>query len=240
MKILMLSMWYGDAAKHLADRAMHILSKVGVTRWVWSVRPASDCTHQMLDSVSSFVGKTADEVMIYLEGGRQAEERIARLSDAGDRLLSAVEDEDYVLWYESDLYSLPDVAVRLSELGAAAAGGWPMLSHDERFPSLGVRTPKRITLHESIFYDTWGYRHEGMRFKNRPPYSAGYRPEPFRLDSVGSVVLIKADYIRAGARMRGGGLVGLCESIREMGGEVWCDPRVPVVQPVELWTLNND
>jgi hypothetical protein len=57
---------------------------------------------------------------------------------------------------------------------------------------------------------------------------------------VGSVALIKADYIRRGARMNGGGMVGLCESIRGLGGEVWCDPRVPIVQPTELWTINND
>jgi hypothetical protein len=53
-------------------------------------------------------------------------------------------------------------------------------------------------------------------------------------------VLVKASYIRHGARMNGRGIVGLCDAIREMGGDVMCDPAVPVVQPVELWTLNDD
>lgn len=240
MKILMISTWYADAAKHLADRAMHLLGKEGVTRWTWAVRPYRDCTEQMLDAVASFCGKEADQVTIYVESKHQLSDRIKRLSAIGDLMLSSVEDEDYVLWHESDLFSPPDIALRLAELGAAAAGGWPMLSHSPDHPLLGVRTPKRITIDNPIFYDTWGYRGDGQRFSNTPPYHKWYTPEPFALDSVGSVVLVKADYIRAGARMNGGGLVGLCESIRGMGGTVMCDPRLHVVQPVELWTLNND
>lgn len=240
MKILMLSMWYADAGKHLADRAMHLLGKAGVTRWLWSVRPWRDCTEQMLDGVALFCGKNNREVVIYAEKGDQSRERIPRLSAIGDMMLSAIEDEDYVLWHESDLFTPPDVALRLADLGAAAAGGWPLLSHSTDQPHLGVRSPRRITLDESRFYDTWAYRSGGTRFSNNPPYHECYRPEPFRLDSVGSVVLIKGDYIRQGARMNGGGLVGLCEDIRRLGGEVMCDPRVPVVQPVELWTFHND
>ena len=239
MKITMLSMWYGDASKHLADRALHLLGKEGITRWVWAVRPARDCTQDMLDVVADFAGK-GDEVSIYLEPEDQPDERIERLSKAGDVLLSTVEDEDYVLWHESDLFTLPGVAGALAASGAAACGGWPVLSHSPTHPTLGVRTPRRVTLNNSIFYDTWGYRSGGVRFSNNPPYHDCYQPTQFALDSVGSVVLVKASYIRHGARMNGRGIVGLCDAIREMGGDVMCDPAVPVVQPVELWTLNDD
>lgn len=236
----LLSMWYGDASKHLADRALHILSKPGVTRWVFSVRPYRDMTDIFLDMMANHAGK-GDEVVIYREPEEQQDGRIARLSEAGDRLLSMVdEDADYVLWHESDLFTTGDLVSRLSSVPAACVGGWPVMSHSPSAPWLGPGTPKRLFLDPSFFYDTWGYRAGGTRFGNQPPFHDVYRDEPFQLDSVGSVVLIDADYIRRGARMNGGGLVGLCESIREMGGEVWCDPRVPVVQPAELWTFNDD
>jgi hypothetical protein len=239
MKVLCLSMWYGDAGKHIADRALHLLRKPGVTRWLWGVRPAKDCTSQSLAMLADFLDKTEDEVGIYVEPEDQPAARIERLSKAGDTLLSAVEDEDYVLWHESDLFTPTDLVARLAAVDAAAVGGWPLLSH-EPTKTLGISTQRRMYLDAALFYDTWGYRQGDVRFGNLPPYHDCYRPEPFALDSVGSVVLIKADYIRRGARMNGGGLVGLCQSIRDLGGQVWCDPRVPVVQPTELWTLNDD
>lgn len=236
----MLSMWYGDAGKHLADRALHLFRKPGVTRWIFGVRPHRDCTEQFLDALADYAGR-GDEVVIYKEPNAQPAARIERLSLAGDRLLSAIGDEsDYVLWHESDLFTRDDLVPRLAETPAAAIGGWPVLSHDPENPELGVQTPKRMILDPPFFYDTWGYRAGETRFANLPPYHEVYRPEPFMLDTVGSVVLIEADYIRRGARMNGGGLVGLCDSIRHMGGQVWCDPRVPVVQPMELWQSNND
>lgn len=240
MKCLLLSMWYADAGRHLADRVLHLFSKVGVTRWIFSVRPSRDSTPEFLEALADFAGKAADEAVIYLEQDEQADARIERLSAAGDRLLGMVGDEDYVLWHESDLYTLPNVVESLAATPGAAVGGWPVLAHCDRHPHLGVTTPKRMIFDPPLFYDTWGYRAGGRRFGNRSPYHDAYRPEPFALDSVGSVVLIRADYIRRGARMAGGGLVGLCDSIRRMGGDVWCDPRVPVVQPAELWTHNYD
>jgi hypothetical protein len=239
MKVLMLSLFYADAGKHLADRALHLYRKPGVTKWLFSVRPSNDCTADFLDAMAGDCGKAEGECVIFQEPDEQPEDIYERLSLAGDRLLSAVEDEDYVLWHESDLFTLPDVVERLAALRVAAAGGWPVLSHDPAHPQLGVSTPKPMRIEPPFFYDTWGYRQGGKRFGNHPPHHDCYRPEPFRLDSVGSVVLVEAAYIRRGARMRGNGLVGLCDMVREMGGEVWCDPRVPVVQPTELWTIKD-
>jgi hypothetical protein len=240
MKTLLLSMFYADAGKHLADRASHLFAKQGVTRWIFSVRPHNDMTDYFLASMAEHAGKSEGEVLIYREGGEQPEDRLERLSLAGDRLLSCVEDEDYVLWHESDLFTLPDVAERLAAVGSGVAGGWPVLSHDQAHPELGVKTPKRMLIDPPIFYDTWGYRSGGTRFSNYEPFHECYQPGQFQLDSVGSVMLVQAEYIRRGARMNGNGCVGLCESVRNMGGQVWCDTTVPVVQPAELWKMNND
>lgn len=240
MSIICCSMWYADAGKHLVDRALHLFSKAGVERWIFSVRPAKDWTEHFLSQLAAATGRDCDVLM---EDWPQPEARIERLSLAGDSLLeeAAAMDCEYVLWHESDLFSPIGIASSLRAIDGAAVGGWPWLSHCPDAPSLGVHSHKRMALDEPMFYDTWGYRKDGVRFGNKPPHHACHRPdEPYQLDSVGSVVLIKADYLRRGARMNGNGLVGLCESIRGLGGTVWCDPRVPVVQPLELWTLNDD
>lgn len=245
VSIVGISMWYGDAGKHLADRAMHLFSKVAVDRWIFTVRPARDATQYFLSSLADYAGA---DVEIIVEPEEQLEDRLPRLSAAGDNALDHVRgSETHILWHESDLFTPDDVAVRLGDARLpsakwpAAIGGWPVLSHHPDHPALGIKTPRRMTLDPPIFYDTWGYRKDGVRFGNKSPYHECYRPdEPFQLDSVGSVVLIDASYIDAGCRMNGNGLVGLCESIRARNGEVWCDPRVPVVQPLELWTINND
>lgn len=245
MSIVGISMWYGDAGKHLADRAMHLFRKVAVDRWIFSVRPSADATQFMLQAMATHCDA---DVEIIVENWEQIDHRLERLSKAGDNALGHVRDsESHVLWHESDLFSTDTVAVDLGDAllsgsGApAAVGGFPWLSSCPTMPGLGIRTPKRMGLDEPIFYDTWGYRKAGVRFANKPPYHECYRPDkPFRLDSVGSVVLVDAVYLRKGCRMNGNGLVGLCDSMRAAGGEVWCVPYVPVVQPFELWQANDD
>jgi hypothetical protein len=232
VSIVGISMWYGDAGKHLADRTLHLFRKVAVDRWIFTVRPARDATQHFLSSLADYAGA---DVEIIVEPEEQPEDRLTRLSAAGDNALERVRDsESHILWHESDLFTPDDVALQFGNAvlpGAtypAALGGWPMLSHHPDHPALGIRTPRRMTLDPPIFYDTWGYRKDGVRFGNKPPHHECYRPDaPFRLDSVGSVVLLDAWWIRQGCRMNGNGLV-------------WCDPRIPVVQPLELWTANND
>lgn len=243
MRTVCMSMWYGDAGKHLADRATHLLGKQGVSRWVWSCRPHNDMTIEMLKSVA-VRGRRFVEVIV--EEIAQPAERLPRLSAAADNmLLSLTPRDELLLFHESDLRTLADIVPRLHETmkatGAAVVGGWPMLSHHPDYPELSLRVPEPSRLEEPFFYDTWGYRFNGQRFGNYPPYSDCYKAdEPFQLDSVGSVAIIDVEYIRRGACFGSNGFVELCERVRSLGGTVWCDPRVPVVQPLELWRINND
>lgn len=241
MKIVCISMFYRDAGKHLADRLTHLYGKKGVSRYIHKVKPGPDCTPAIIESVANRLGAEIDMI---LEDEPDYGDRLATLSAAGDVALDAVRgDDDLVLWHESDLFSDDDIAERLMTAveKPAAIGAWPWLSHCPGRQDLGLPGRHRTLLPEPIFYDTWGYRKDGVRFGNQPPHHQCFTLDrPFRLDSVGSVVLIDAAYIRRGARMRGNGLVGLCADIRRMGGEVWCDPRVPVVQPTELWVFNDN
>jgi hypothetical protein len=212
-----------------------------VTRWLWGIRPSNDCTTHFLEAIAKDSGL---DVTIIVEQHAQLENRIERLSVAGDMLLANVNDGETVLWHESDLLTRPSVAIDLwktiKSKKAGVVGGWPMLSHNEDCPDLVLTPDKPIKLSGGAFYDTWGYRIDGTRFTNNAPFHISEPPlnKPFQLDSVGSVVMISGEYNKA--RMGGEGLVGLCQGVRNLGGTVWCDPRVPVIQPVELWKFEND
>jgi hypothetical protein len=246
LSVVCASLWYADAGKHIAERALGLLGKVGVDRWIWSVRPSNDPTFDILRFLADESGKRVD---IVLEDENQPADRLERLSKAGDGVLGMVGDEDFCLWHESDLLTYPTVAYDLIYAAhmnsLAACGGWTYLSHSESDPLLQLNTPAAMKLPKPIKYDSWGYRAGGgVRFSNNPPYHELY-PEKGDLvfvgmDSVGSVVLINGDYIRQGPRMNGNGLVGLCEGIRSRGGVIGFAPWIPVVQPVQLWRYEND
>lgn len=239
MKTIGLSGFKGDVGKHIGRRVTHLLAKTGVDHWFWGVRQDNDMTLEYLKRVEK---AASGRVTVSSEDFPAWEERILHLSVIGDMGLSAacMVDADRVLIHESDLFTPVDIVERLAATPAAVAGGWPVLAGDG--------TPAELLLCEGamkwdrqIFYDTWAYRADGQRYKNDPPHHPRHVSDrPYQLDSVGSVALIDAAYLRRGARMFPEGFVGLCDSIRRLGGQVWCDPRVPVVQPVELWRFNND
>lgn len=240
MKTIGLAGFKGDVGKHIKRRAHHLLEKTGVDHWFWGVREDNDMTLTYLRTVERAAG---GRVTVSVEDFPAWENRILHLSVIGDLGLSAAceADADRVLIHESDLLTPADIVERLAATPGSVVGGWPMLAHDG--------TPEELMLYQGamrfnepgVFYDTWAYRAAGKRYKNDPPYHEAHDPgRPYQLDSVGSVALIDAAYLRRGARMFPEGFVGLCNSIRRLGGTVWCDPSVPVVQPLELWKYNND
>ncbi|NBW21642.1 MAG: hypothetical protein EBR82_78170, partial [Caulobacteraceae bacterium] len=198
-------------------------------------------------------------VILIVEPWDKPADRLLACSLVGDVAINAalMHGAGRVLIHESDLISPPDVVQRLADVldgdeKRAVAGGWPCLASVGMDRSLdlcdgALRLGEHLQLHLGggpaplpFFYDTWGYRHEGVRFTSVPPYSPCYSTEPFRLDTVGSVALIKGEYLRCGARMENEGFVGLCDRIRQLGGEIWCDPRLIINQPIELWTFQNN
>lgn len=237
MTTIGISMFRWDAGKHLVRRVSHLLAKQGVDRWIFMVRPEMDMTAAMLQTYEGA------KVSVIQEWWPAVEDRMIRLSVAADVALSAATDAgaDRILWHESDLISPPDVVALLARTEGTIVGGWPVLPGNETPAELMLHTGAGCLDTGEAFYDTWGYRHEGQRFTNLPPYSPIYKPdEPFQLESVGSVALIDASAIRRGARFSPGAFVNLCGTARAGGGTVWCDPRVKIVQPLELWVIHND
>lgn len=237
MKTIGISMFRGDAGKHLVRRATHLLAKQGVDKWFWMVRPERDQTVRMLQAYEG------DKASVITERWPLIQDRMLRLSTAADIAMSCATDAgaDRILWHESDLFSPSDVVDLLARTDGTVVGGWPVLPGPETPASLMLHTGACCLDTGEAFYDTWGYRHEGQRFTNLPPHSAIYKPdEPFQLESVGSVALIDANIVRRGARFSPGAFVNFCGTARAAGGTVWCDPRVKIVQPLELWVENDD
>lgn len=237
MKTIGISMWKGDASRHLARRAQHLLAKEGIDEWIWVVRPVADMTPDILR-------EEADGAPVTLvdESWPAPDDRMLRLSVAADFgvAIAIAREADRILWHESDLLSPPDVVEQLARTSAAVVGGWPVLPGQETPEALRLFRGCAVFKNEQ-FYDTWGYRAGGERFTNAVPFSPHANlEEPFKLQSVGSVALIDAGIIRRGARFLPGAFVNLCQWAYALDGEVWCDPRVKIVQPLELWTFNHD
>lgn len=257
MKTIGVSAWMADCGKHFNERVEHLLGKPGVDAWVWIVRPTNDLTSKLLQVVAE---RSGGRVLVIEESWEKPADRILACSIVGDVAINAalMRGADRVLIHESDLISPHDLVERLSAVLDAAesnavCGGWPCLASVGMDDSLmlcpgAARLGENVEIqmddkpaHLPLFYDTWGYRHEGQRFASVPPFAPCYTADqPFRLDTVGSVALIKSPWLHLGARMEDGGFVGLCEKIGLMGGSVWCDPRITINQPLELWTFQNN
>jgi hypothetical protein len=240
MRTIGLSGFKGDISKHLMARVKHLLAKPGIDHWFWGVRETNDMTYAYLKQVE---GWSEGKVTVSSEEFPAWSERILHLSVIGDMGLSVAcaNDADRVLIHESDLITPVDIVEMLSGTDGSVVGGWPVLANQSTPEDLMLYPGAMRLSMEQAFYDTWAYRAGGERFTNEPPYHPAYRADkPFQLESVGSVALIDASYLRRGARMFPEGFVGLCDSIRALGGTVWCDPTVPVIQPLELWTFNDD
>lgn len=223
--VVMSSLWRNDSARNLDTRAAHLLSKTnptGAMRWVWVVGDSADDTEPRLHAIAAASG--CDVTMVrydtHIEGDSPAR-RLTRLSNTANAAFEMLRDEDDVwIIHESDLISPANLVWRMVVSGKDVLAPW-------------------ITLGDR-FYDSWGFGKDGVLFNNDYPYHACYRPDqPFELDSVGSVMMFPADQLRRNVRFHNMGVRDLCKQFKENGLKIWCDPTIHVIQPVELWTVQE-
>jgi len=86
--------------------------------------------------------------------------------------------------------------------------------------------------HTPYFYDTFGFRRNGVRFTNRPPYHADLPGATMlQLDSAGGCIAMRGDLARSVRFPETDVIVGLCRMIYEAGGSVWLDCALRVYHP---------
>jgi len=231
MHVVMLSLWRNDADRTIENRLLHLLAKKA-TAYIWVTGDNEDDTEQILNAAA----RRQKNVVIVRHDTQinslVPEDRLLCLSQTAQAGLACFVENypqaDYLLIHESDLISPPDrinrmVALSQEENGAAVAG-WVTLQ-------LG---------YEKVFYDTWAYRKDGVKFTNRAPYHFCYdETGPFRVDSAGSCMLFPAFPFREGLYLERGGMVEICQKMQAAGVPIWVDPKLEIIQPTELWSAAN-
>lgn len=139
--------------------------------------------------------------------------RFRTLATVFNAALDAVDYEwsDYVLFLPSDIHYRPDLLSRLlaADKDIVAPFSWS----------------------DGRFYDSWGFVRDGQAFDWFKPCVVPllFGDEPIEMDSVGGVVLIKADVLKAGCRYTVTEVDrGLCKMAKAKGFGVWADPSTHV------------
>lgn len=221
-----MSFWRDDETRQIEQRVQHLVSKLGIARWLWIVGDSSDRTEKILRNFTDLDRRihvfTANTGIT----GEDLETRRLRIS-ATETLayaaLGAFDDIDYVIQHESDLRTPDDVALKMLPhvTGKTAVAGWPTLELDNRV----------------LFYDIWAYRGlDGQHFGPRAPYHRDYRADrPFEVASFGSVWMARRS-LWFDREIKKDCCVELCQQWRAEGVRLLVDPTIPVEQPRGLWT----
>jgi hypothetical protein len=152
-------------------------------------------------------------------------ERFKILTDVANKTLNAAlekwDDIEWFLWLESDLLFNNNLVFNL----VASANNLevkflsPMIFYNEQ---------------KETFYDVYAYLEYESKanFSNDYPYSHKYTGNPMRMYSVGSVMLIHSDVIKAGCRWHPErAIIDLCDDANKAGFEIWVDPEIKVYHP---------
>lgn len=187
-------------------------------RYIWVEGDSSDNTYESLRTgavVMRGFGLMDAEVHQHNHGGPKygSVDDINRWRQLAPVLNATLEHvqptDDAVIYVESDLIWDAETMRKL-------------LDRLKNYPAVGG-----LIYHSAgFFYDTYAYRQNGQRF------GSDYQPtdsEPFRIDSIGSCIVMRGDVARACRFGADTCLIG--ESLREHGYELWVDPTCRIVHP---------
>jgi hypothetical protein len=144
-------------------------------------------------------------------------DRWRHLAWVANHTLDHAGDCDVFLYIESDLLWSTQTALKLIDHTLSADAVCAMNMHaDQRY------------------YDIWGSRAQGLRFKRWPPYhpiledwESGLVP----IDSACGAIAMKGEVARQVRFQPEDCFVGLCRDIRSKGFGLWLDPSLEVLHP---------
>ena len=91
-----------------------------------------------------------------------------------------------------------------------------------------------MSFHSSgLFYDTWGYRKDGVRFTPRTPIHPGLiaNLQMTEIDSSGSCFVLRGDLVKTTRFSPVDCILEVGRTIRAAGGSLWLDQRLEVIHP---------
>lgn len=147
--------------------------------------------------------------------------QLARVANAMWRRIPA--DADVAILLDGDLFWQPETMVAL-------------LNHLAVYPAVAPRVlhatdPGLYSGPGPFWYDTFGFRRNGVRFSNEPPYHPDLDGAMLQVDSAGACLVMRGDLARGLLWREEDLVVGLCRDIYERGGSVWVDPNCTVYHP---------
>lgn len=153
-------------------------------------------------------------------------DRVAGLASTGNAALDALADDnwgDYGLLIESDLIYCPDVIRSLLS----------NRPHPDAVVSPYIWIPGEGDYLQ--FYDIWAFRMTNCKmFRPYQPlwYQVHMPPEPFEINSAGSMVLFPVGPILDGVRYPlDKAIMGICNQYRELGYKIYADPKTNIFHP---------
>lgn len=153
-------------------------------------------------------------------GSTEAPERMVALSKVGNAIFDAVkEDDDILLYIESDLRWNAEVAETLIHAAAARVAGFDVFAP--------------MVFAGRAFYDIWGFRTlDGVRFGPFEPYSQALNSDwrVCEVGSVGSCLAMRGEVARKTRIRNDYCLVGWCEDARNNGYRIGVVPELRVDQ----------
>ena len=143
--------------------------------------------------------------------------RWRHLAWVANHVLEDVDDRDDVLLYVE------------SDLGWEPAEMLQLIDHTRLLPA--VSCPNYAFEKGGRYYDIWGSRKDGRRFSPHRPYHPDWSEELMTMDSVASVLAVRADIARKTRFGDTNCFIGWCEDIRSQGHTIWYDPSLCVIHP---------
>jgi hypothetical protein len=122
-------------------------------------------------------------------------------------LVTCMKDEDYVLFIDSDVVSIP-----------------PNLLKHLITRNVDIIAPYVYNYHSKIFFDTYIFRKDGNKFSINPPF----QEEVLEVDSVGTCLLVRSKVLKECRFANPHHWLHFCYFAREKGYKVYADPTIRI------------
>lgn len=132
-------------------------------------------------------------------------------------------DADVVLLLDGDLFWQSETIAALIHHLADYPAVAPLVLHASD-PGLYQGEPP-------WFYDTFGFRRNGVRFTNGRPYHADLNGDMLQVDSAGACLAMRGELARGLAWPEEDVILGFCRNLYACGGAIYLDPRLTVYHP---------